>query len=99
MVGTSEPVYKLDVCGGLWKSGVLWKDADASSKASVGTSDDRISELAVSNGGGLGSIPTEVGSGRSESVSGSELGLFGLVARSHELVLQRGKFPAWLRGS
>ena len=93
------PVWKLDVCGGLWKSGVLWKDADASSGASVGTSDGGISELAISNGGGLGSIPTEVGNGRSEGISGSELGLFGLVARSHELVLQRGKLPAWLGGS
>ena len=78
---------------------MLWKDADASSEASVGTSDDGISELLISNGGGLGSIPTEVGSGRSESISGSELGLFGLVARSHELSLQRGKLPAWLGGS
>ena len=53
----------------------------------------------VSNGGGLGSIPTKVGNGRSGSISGSELGLFGLVARSIELVLQRGKLPAWLGGS
>ena len=83
----------------LWKSGVLWKDADASSEASVGTSNGGISELAISNGGGLGSIPTEVGSGRSESISGSELGLFGLVARSIELSLQRGKLPAWPGGS
>ena len=78
---------------------MLWKYADASSGASVGTNDDGISEVVVSNGGGLGSIPTEVGSGRSRSISGSELGLFGLVAQSHELVLQRGKLPAWLRGS
>ena len=62
-------------------------------------SDGGISELAISNGGGLGSIPTEVGSGRSESISGSKLGLFGLVARSIELSLQRGKLPAWLGGS
>ena len=92
-------MWELGVCGKLWKSGVLWKDADASSGASVGTRDDGISELAVSNSGGLGSIPTEVGSGRSESISGSKLGLFGLVARSIELVLQRGKLPAWLGGS
>ena len=78
---------------------MLWKDADASSEASVGTSDDGISELILSNSGGLGSIPTEVGNGRSGSISGSELGLFGLVARSLELVLQIGKLPAWLRGS
>ena len=78
---------------------MLWKDADASSEASVGTSDDGISELIISNSGGLGSIPTEVGNGRSGSISGSELGLFGLVARSLELVLQMGKLPAWLRGS
>ena len=78
---------------------MLWKDADASSKVSVGTSDDGISELAISNGGGLGSIPTETGSGQSESISGSELGLFGLVARSIELSLQRGKLPAWPGGS
>ena len=78
---------------------MLWKDADVSSEASVGTSDDGISELAISNGGGLGSIPTEVGSGWSESIPGSKLGLFGLVARSIELVLQRGKLPAWLGGS
>ena len=78
---------------------MLWKDADASSEASVGTNDDGISELAISTGGGLGSIPTKVESGRSESISGSELGLFGLVARSIELSLQRGKFPAWLEGS
>ena len=78
---------------------MLWKDADGSSEASVGTSDGGISELVVSNGGGLGSISTEVGNGRSGSISGSELGLFGLVARSLELVLQRGKLPAWLRGS
>ena len=78
---------------------MLWKDADASSEASVGTNDGGVSELATSNGGGLGSIPTEVGSGRSRSISGSELGLFGLVARSIELSLQKGKFPAWLGGS
>ena len=78
---------------------MLWKDADASSEASVGTSDDGISGLIISNRGGLGSIPTEVGNGRSGSISGSELGLFGLVARSLELVLQMGKLPAWLRGS
>ena len=78
---------------------MLWKDADASSEVSVGTNDGSVSELAISNGGGLGSLPTEVGSGRSESISGSELGLFGLVARSIELSLQRGKFPAWLGGS
>ena len=78
---------------------MLWKDADASSEASVGTSDDGISELIISNSGGLGSIPTEVGNGRSGSISGSELGLFGLVARSLELVLQIGKLSAWLRGS
>ena len=83
----------------MWKSGVLWKDADASSEVSVGTSDGGVSELIVSNGGGLESIPTGVGNGRSGSISGSELGLFGLVARSFELVLQRGKLPAWLRGS
>ena len=65
----------------------------------MGTSDDGISELIVSHGGGLGSIPTEVGNGRPGSLSGSELGLFGLVARSLELVLQRGKLSAWLRGS
>ena len=52
-------------------------------------------ELAIPNGGGLGSIPTERGSGRSGSISGSELGWFGLVARSIKLSLQRGKFPAW----
>ena len=92
-------MWELGVCNVLWKSGVLWKDADASSEASVGTSDGGISELAISNGGGLGSIPTEIGSGRSESISGSELGLFGLVARSIELVLQKGKLPAWLGGS
>ena len=78
---------------------MLWKDADASSEASVGTSDDGVIELAIPNGGGLGSIPTEVGSGRSGSISGSELGWFGLVARSIELSLQMGKFPAWLGGS
>ena len=78
---------------------MLWEDADASSEASVGTSNGGVSELLVSNGGGLGSIPTEVGSGRSGSISGSELDLFGLVARSLELFLQRGKLPAWLRGS
>ena len=61
--------------------------------------DGGVSELLVSNGGGLGSIPTEVGNGRSDSISGSELGLFGLVARSFELFLQKGKLPAWLRGS
>ena len=65
----------------------------------MGTNDDGVIELAVSNGGELGSIPTEVGSGQSGSISGSELGLFGLVARSIELSLQRGKFPAWLGGS
>ena len=86
-------MWELGVCG------VLWKYADASSEVSVGTSDGGISELAISNGGGLGSIPTEVGSGRSESISGSELGLFGLVVRSIELSLQRGKLPAWLGGS
>ena len=85
--------------GVLWKSGVLWKDADASSEVSVGTNDGGVSELIVSNGRGLGSIPTEVESGRSGSISGSELGLFGLVARSIELSLQRGKLPAWLGGS
>ena len=53
---------------------MLWKDADASSKASVGTNDGGISELVISTGGGLGSIPTKVGSGRSESISGSKLG-------------------------
>ena len=78
---------------------MLWEDADAPSKASVGTNDGGVSELLVSNGGGLGSIPTEVGSGRSGSISDSELGLFGLVARSLELSLQMGKLPAWLRGS
>jgi len=78
---------------------VLWKDADASSEVSVGTSDDGISELVIPNGGGLGSIPTEVGSGRSKSISGSEFGSFGLVARSIELSLQKGKFTAWLGGS
>ena len=65
----------------------------------MGTNDSGVSVVAISNGGGLGSISTEVGSGRSESISGSELGLFGLVARSIELSLQRGKFPAWLGGS
>ena len=65
----------------------------------MGTNDSGVSELAISNGGGLESLPTEVGSGQSESISGSELGLFGLVARSIELSLQRGKFPAWLGGS
>ena len=44
----------------LWKSGVLWKNADASSEASVGTNDGGVSELIVSNGRGLVSIPTEV---------------------------------------
>ena len=78
---------------------MLWKDADASSEASVGTNDGGMSELAISNGGGLGSIPTKVGSEQSGSISGSKLGLFGLVARSIELSLQRGKFPAWLGGS
>ena len=78
---------------------MLWKYADASSEVSVGTSDNGISELVISNGGGLGSIPTEVGSGQSESISDSKLGLFGLVARSIELSLQRGKLPAWLGGS
>jgi len=78
---------------------VLWKDADASSEASVGTKDGGVSELIVSNGGGLGTIPTGIGNGRSGSISGSELGLFGLVARSIELSLQRGKLPAWLGGS
>ena len=78
---------------------MLWKDADASSETSVGISDDGIMELIISNSGGLGSIPTEVGNGRSGSISGSELSLFGLVARSLELVLQMGKLPAWLRGS
>ena len=58
-----------------------------------------VSELIVSNGGGLGTIPTEVGNGRSGSISGSELGLFGLVARSIEPVLQMGKLPIWLGGS
>ena len=72
---------------------------DASSEVSVGTNKDGMSELAISNGGGLGSISTKVGSGRSGSISGSELGLFGLVARSNKLSLQRGKFPAWLGGS
>ena len=78
---------------------MLWKDADASSEVSVGTNDGGVSELIVPNGRGLGFIPTEVGSGRSGSISGSELGLFGLVARSIELSLQRGKLPAWLGGS
>ena len=78
---------------------MLWKDADASSEVYVGTNDDGVIEPTISNGGGLGSIPTEVGSGQSGSISGSELGLFGLVARSIDLSLQRGKFPAWLGGS
>ena len=43
-------MWELGVCGVWWKSGVLWKDADASSEASVGTNDDGISELIVSNG-------------------------------------------------
>ena len=67
-------MWEPGVCGVWRKSGVLWKDADASSKASVGTNDGGVIELAISNGGGLGSIPTEVGSGRSGSISGSELG-------------------------
>jgi len=46
----------------------------------VGTDDGGVSELIIPNGGGLGSMPTRVGSGRSGSISGSELGLFGLVA-------------------
>ena len=78
---------------------MLWKDADASSEVSVGTKNGGVSELIVSNGGGLGTKPTEVENGRSGSISGSELGLFGLVARSIELVLQRGKLPAWPGGS
>jgi len=65
----------------------------------VGTKDGGVSELIVSNGGGLGTKPTGMGNGRSESISGYELGLVGLVARSIELVLQRGKLPAWLGGS
>ena len=77
----------------------MWKDADASSEVSVGTKDGGVSELIASNGGGLGTIPTEIGNGRSGSVSGSELGLVGLVARSIELILQRGKLPAWPGGS
>ena len=85
-------MWELGVCNVSWKSGVLWKDADASSVVSVGTSDGGLPELAISTGGGLGSIPTKVGSGRSESISGSELGLFGLVARSIELSLQKGNF-------
>ena len=78
---------------------MLWEDADASSEVSVGTSDGGNSELLITNGGGLGSIPTEVEGGRSESISGSELCTFGLVARSFELSLQMGKLPAWLGGS
>ena len=78
---------------------VLWKDADASSEMSVGTNDGGVSELIVSNGRELGFIPTEVRNGRSGSISGSELSSFGLVARSIELSLQRGKLPAWLGGS
>ena len=78
---------------------MLWKDADASSEVSVGTKDGGVSELIASNGRGLGFIPTEVGSGRSGSISGSELSLFGLVARSIELVLQKGELPVWLGGS
>ena len=66
---------------------------------SVETNNGGVVELAIPTGGGLGSIPTKVGSGRSGNISGSELGLFGLVARSIKLSLQRGKFPAWLGGS
>ena len=67
---------------------MLWKDADASSEMSVGTNDGGVVELAIPTGGGLGSIPTEIGSGRSGSISGSMLGWFGLVARSIELSLR-----------
>ena len=66
---------------------------------SVGTTEANISELPISTGGGLRSLPTMVESGRSGSISGSEFGLFGLVARSVKLSLQRGKLPAWLGGS
>ena len=41
---------------------------------SVGTNDGGVIELAIPNDGGLGSIPTEIGSGQSESISGPELG-------------------------
>ena len=79
--------------------GVELEATEDSNEVIGGTNDDGISELVIPNGGGRGSIPTEVGSGRSESISGSEFGLFGLVARSIELSLQKGKFPAWLGGS
>ena len=46
---------------------MLWKDADASSEVSVETKDGGVSELIVSNGGGLGTIPTEIGNDGQET--------------------------------